>query len=138
MARDGFLHATAVAMEMFVGHRERTKFVFCIISRPLPENETLANGSQVATLNQLRQFLTMTTLTAHFDGRVLVPDKPVKLPVNQPLRVSVVSMSESEHSEEVDELAWQHAASSAVGPDFLAEEPDLYSPNDGRPFDDKG
>jgi len=47
-------------------------------------------------------------------------------------------MSESEHSEEVDELAWQLAASSALGLDFLAEEPDLYSPNNGRPFDDKG
>jgi hypothetical protein len=109
-----------------------------VLDGPVPGNETLADGRQVAILNQLRQSLTMTTLTAHFDGRVLVPDKPVKLPVNQPLRVSVVSMSESEHSEEVDELAWQHAASSAVGPDFLAEEPDIYSQNDGRPFDSKG
>ena len=98
----------------------------------------LANGSQVAILKNYGNFVTMTTLTAHFDGRVLVPDEPVKLPVNQPLRISVVPMSESEHSEEVDELAWQHAASSAVGPNFLAGEPDIYSQNDGRPFDSKG
>jgi hypothetical protein len=28
-------------------------------------------------------------LRAHFDGRVLVPDEPVDLPVNQPLEVEV-------------------------------------------------
>ncbi|HXP62155.1 MAG TPA: hypothetical protein VN829_16780 [Dongiaceae bacterium] len=31
----------------------------------------------------------MTTLTAHFDGRVLIPDEPVKLPMNCPLEVRV-------------------------------------------------
>jgi hypothetical protein len=31
----------------------------------------------------------MTVIKAHFDGRVLVPDEPVELPVNQPLRVYV-------------------------------------------------
>jgi hypothetical protein len=31
----------------------------------------------------------MTTLTAHFDGKVLIPDGPVELPVNQALRVQV-------------------------------------------------
>ena len=31
----------------------------------------------------------MTTINAHYDGKVLVPDEPVQLPVNQPLRVSV-------------------------------------------------
>lgn len=29
------------------------------------------------------------TITAHFDGRVLVPDEPIELPVGQSLRVSV-------------------------------------------------
>ena len=27
------------------------------------------------------------TITAHFDGRVIVPDEPVRFPVGQPLRV---------------------------------------------------
>jgi hypothetical protein len=27
------------------------------------------------------------SLTAHFDGKVIVPDEPVQLPVGQPLRV---------------------------------------------------
>ncbi len=31
----------------------------------------------------------MTTLRAHFDGKVIVPDEPVELPVNQPLKVLV-------------------------------------------------
>jgi hypothetical protein len=29
------------------------------------------------------------TISAHFDGTVIVPDEPVQLPVGQPLRVSV-------------------------------------------------
>jgi hypothetical protein len=31
----------------------------------------------------------MTTINAHFDGRVFVPDEPVDLPVGTPLRVHV-------------------------------------------------
>jgi len=31
----------------------------------------------------------MTMLTAHFDGKVLIPDEPVKLPLNCALRVQV-------------------------------------------------
>lgn len=29
------------------------------------------------------------SIKAHFDGAVIVPDEPVELPVNQPLRLSV-------------------------------------------------
>jgi hypothetical protein len=29
------------------------------------------------------------SLNAHFDGKVIVPDEPVQLPVGQPLRVKV-------------------------------------------------
>ena len=29
------------------------------------------------------------TITGHFDGKVIVPDKPVKLPVGKPLRRQV-------------------------------------------------
>ncbi len=31
----------------------------------------------------------MTEIVAHFDGKVIVPDEPVRLPVGQPLRVQV-------------------------------------------------
>jgi hypothetical protein len=29
------------------------------------------------------------TITGHFDGKVIVPDKPAKLPVGKPLRIQV-------------------------------------------------
>jgi len=77
----------------------------------------------------------MTTLTAHFDGHVIVPDTPVNLPVNQPLRVSVVTLAEGvENGYDVDEVTWIRAASANEAKGFLAEEPDLYSSSDGRPF----
>ena len=31
----------------------------------------------------------MTTIRAHFDGRVIVPDEAVVLPLNEPLKVQV-------------------------------------------------
>mgnify|MGYP000134073650 CR=1 FL=1 len=31
------------------------------------------------------------TIRAHFEGRVLVPDQPVDIPVNQPLNVEVTA-----------------------------------------------
>jgi len=31
----------------------------------------------------------MQTLAAHFDGKVIVPDEPVQLPVGRPLRVRI-------------------------------------------------
>ena len=29
------------------------------------------------------------TITAHFDGEVIIPDKPVKLPVGKPLQIQI-------------------------------------------------
>jgi hypothetical protein len=29
------------------------------------------------------------TITGHFDGKVIIPDKPLKLPVGKPLRIQV-------------------------------------------------
>jgi hypothetical protein len=77
----------------------------------------------------------MTTLLAHFDGKVIVPDSPVKLPVNQPLKVSV-SLLELNGGEDDDmnEGAWLRAASKNPAFDFLHDEPDLYHSTDGKPF----
>ena len=36
----------------------------------------------------------MTTIRAHFDGRVLVPDQPVNLPKDTPLEVDVRTVSQ--------------------------------------------
>ena len=38
----------------------------------------------------------MTVLKAHFDGKVLVPDEPVDLPVNCALEVRVQAVSRAE------------------------------------------
>ncbi len=78
----------------------------------------------------------MTTLLAHFDGKVLVPDSPVKLPVNRPLKVSVSTVeTNGEEDDDMNEGAWLRAASKNSAFDFLKEEPDLYRPTDGKPFD---
>ena len=77
----------------------------------------------------------MTTLLAHFDGKVLVPDSPVKLPVNQPLKVSVSAVeTNSEEEDDMNEGAWLRAALGNPSFDFLRDEPDLYRSTDGKPF----
>jgi hypothetical protein len=78
----------------------------------------------------------MTILTAHFDGKVLVPDSPVKLPVNQPLKVSVSPLATNGAEDDMDEGAWLRAASKNPTFDFLRKEPDLYHATDGNPFQD--
>ena len=75
------------------------------------------------------------TLTAHFDGKVLVPDSPVKLPLNQPLKVSVLPLESGSEEDDMDEGAWLRAASKNPSFDFLRDEPDLYRSSDGKPFD---
>jgi hypothetical protein len=77
----------------------------------------------------------MTTLLAHFDGKVLVPDSPVKLPVNQPLKVSVSTVGENSEDDDMHEGAWSRAASKNSAFDFLKEEPEIYRSTDGKPFD---
>jgi hypothetical protein len=37
----------------------------------------------------------MKTLKAHFDGKVLVPDEPVDLPINRPLELRVESVGKT-------------------------------------------
>jgi hypothetical protein len=76
----------------------------------------------------------MTTLLAHFDGKVIVPDSPVKLPVNQPLKVSVSPLAENGSEDDMNEGAWLRAASKNPTFDFLRDEPDLYHSTDGKPF----
>ena len=82
----------------------------------------------------------MTTLVAHFDGRVLIPDSPVNLPLNQPLKVSVAPMTSLATSAdpELDEQVWLQAAVTSSAFDFLKDEAeDIYRPTDGRPFHDE-
>jgi hypothetical protein len=77
----------------------------------------------------------MTTLLAHFDGKVIVPDSPVKLPLNQPLKISVSEFNASAEDDDMSEGAWLRAASKNSAFDFLNDEPEIYRPTDGKPFD---
>jgi hypothetical protein len=77
----------------------------------------------------------MTTLLAHFDGKVIVPDSPVKLPVNQQLKVSVLEFDENSEDDDTNESVWVRAASKNSAFDFLKEEPEIYRSTDGKPFD---
>jgi hypothetical protein len=66
----------------------------------------------------------MTTLLAHFDGQVLVPDTPVDLPQNRTLRVQVEE--ESEHPLlALLEIAEQYP-DNLESPTDLAEQHDHY------------
>ena len=48
----------------------------------------------------------MKTLKAHFDGKVLVPDEPVDLPINRPLELRVESLAKaSDALADLDALA---------------------------------
>jgi len=46
----------------------------------------------------------MTTLTVHFDGKVLVPDQPVSLPLDQPLHVTVETLGDLRADTMQDEI----------------------------------
>jgi hypothetical protein len=77
----------------------------------------------------------MTTLLAHFDGKVIVPDSPVKLPLNQPLKISVSEFDANAEDDDLNEGVWLRAASKNSAFDFLKEEPEIYRSTDGKPFD---
>jgi hypothetical protein len=79
----------------------------------------------------------MTTLLAHFDGKVLVPDSPAELPVNQPLKISVSTIeANGAEDDDMHEGAWLRAAAENPSFDFLRDEPNLYHSTDGKPFHD--
>jgi hypothetical protein len=58
-------------------------------------------------------------IRAHFDGRVLVPDEPVDLPVNQPLDVEVTpSTNGAGGTAEPRRAGWGKAIITHIAPDF--------------------
>ena len=71
----------------------------------------------------------MTTLTARFDGKVLVPDHPVDLPTGVPLRVSVEFPSDTEREKPV----WQVALD--IGASVRAQEWEKVPTDLGRNLD---
>ena len=71
----------------------------------------------------------MRTLKVHYDGKVLVPDEPVDLPLNRPLELTVVSLDEPSGApaalEKLAALA-QSRPARASNPVDLAAQHDHY------------
>ena len=69
-----------------------------------------------------------TTLKAHFDGKVIVPDQPVELPINAALRLQVVEADEEGAAFEESRrriLALAKNLACGIGPRTWTRE-DLY------------
>jgi len=63
----------------------------------------------------------MTSFSAHFDGRVIIPDQPVSLPVGQKLRLTVEADAEQPA---------QFAALAEFGADLPGSPGDLSQQHD--------
>jgi len=68
------------------------------------------------------------TVRAHFDGRVIVPDGPLDLPLNQALIVQIEPVAGTAEQTEESALAWlvANAVDSDALPADLAERHDHY------------
>jgi hypothetical protein len=63
------------------------------------------------------------TISAHFDGKVIIPDEPLELPVGQPLRVRL-ELAEASTPRFADLL--QFAADLPGAPSDLSAQHDHY------------
>ena len=70
----------------------------------------------------------MTTVTAHFDGKVIIPDEPLDLPPNQPLIVRIEPVGENHPAAVGSVLSWlaANAVESDALPADLADRHDHY------------
>ncbi len=73
----------------------------------------------------------MTALRAHFDGRVLVFDEPVELPVDRPLVVHVEQLGENgktaaTQGEAEEALRWIQANAVEISGDVNASVENMY------------
>jgi len=70
----------------------------------------------------------MIAISAHFDGKVIVPDEPVDLPRDQALLVRIEPLPGTDSSPVESVLAWlgEHAADSAALPADLSHQHDHY------------
>jgi hypothetical protein len=71
---------------------------------------------------------TVTTVHAHFDGKVIVPDEPLNLPPNQALIVSIEPVTKKQEAAEESVLSWlaANAVESDALPADLADQHDHY------------
>ena len=70
----------------------------------------------------------MTTVNAHFDGKVIIPDEPLDLTPNQALIVSIEAVAEKHEAAEESVLSWlaANAVESDTLPADLADRHDHY------------
>jgi hypothetical protein len=68
------------------------------------------------------------TVSAHFDGKVIVPDEPLDLPPNQALILEIQAVGGKDLSAEESSLAWiaANAVDSDALPVDLADRHDRY------------
>ena len=68
------------------------------------------------------------TVNAHFDGKVIVPDEPLDLPLNEPLIVQIQPVSGKSEPGEESALGWlaANAVDSESLPRDLADRHDQY------------
>ena len=79
----------------------------------------------------------MVTFGAHFDGKVIIPDEPLRLPPNQALIVRIEAVGGKGEAVEESALTWlaANAVESDTLPADLADQHDHYLY--GRPTKDK-
>jgi hypothetical protein len=68
------------------------------------------------------------TVSAHFDGKVIVPDEPLDLPPNQALILQIQTVRSKDAAAEESALAWiaANAVDSDALPEDLADRHDHY------------
>lgn len=68
------------------------------------------------------------TVSAHFDGKVLIPDKPLDLPTNQALILHIEAVADADSSAQESSLSWiaANAVDSGALPTDLADRHDFY------------
>ena len=70
----------------------------------------------------------MVTVSAHFDGKVIVPDEPLDLPPNQALIVQIERVGDEAVPSDESALTWiaANAVDSEALPTDLADQHDHY------------
>jgi len=74
-------------------------------------------------------------IKAHFDGKVIVPDEPVDLPVDTPVSASITIVESKPGRSPEREAAWQRLKSLRIAglsiPDEALERSAIYEPPRG-------
>jgi hypothetical protein len=74
-------------------------------------------------------------IKAHYDGKTIVPDEPLDLPVDTPIKVELTVVDDKRGSSPEREAAWQRLKSMRISglhiPDEALRREDLYEPPRG-------